>query len=246
MKLAEYQRLFIASLYQGERSDALFTPETRHRFEAYAGGLRARFEESLRAAFPVTEKVVGHAFFHAAAAGFAEAAPSTTWDLGRVGEGFPAYLAAHRELADHPYVSALARLEAELHEIFFLRDDMPRAGFPADADELAQWRPVFTTTLRLRRYDWPVLEFYERAEAPAAGWRLAPEPQHVLLFRRAGGTASARRLTAAQYALQESVLGGASLSDALASIDALAEADVAGLTGLWVGEGLLRSRQAAK
>lgn len=242
MKLAEYQRLFVESVYQGERNDALFTPATRHRFEAYAGGLRARFEESLRAAFPVTERLVGHAFFHAAAAGFAQTAPSTTWDLGRVGERFPDYLATHPELAAHPYVSALARLEAELHEIFFVRDDAPHAGFPAHEGELADWRPAFTSTLRLRRYEWPVLDLYERGEPPAEGWRLTPAAEFVLAFRRTDGTAAARRLTAAQYALQEALLDGASLSEAIEFIDALTEADVAGLTGLWVTEGLLRTR----
>lgn len=242
MKLADYQRRFVGALYRGVFDEALFTDGTRHRFAAYAGGLCARFEESLRAAFPVTEQVVGHAFFHAAAADFARAAPSITWDLGRAGAGFPDFLAAHAALADHPYVIALARLEAELHEIFFLRDDAPRAGFPASERELASWRPVFSKTLRLRGYGWPVLDLYTRREPPEQGWAVAPRQEHVIIFRAADGTSAARRITAAQFTLQETLLRGVSLSEALESIDALTEAEVAELTGLWITEGLLRSR----
>lgn len=246
MKLAEYQRLFVASLYAGERNDALFTPDTRHRFDAYAGGLRARFEESLRAAFPVTERLVGHAFFHEAAAAYAVGAPSTTWDLGRVGEGFPGFLLGHPALAAHRYVGEVARLEAELHAIFFLRDDAPGAAFPASEAALAIWRPAFSPTLRVRRYAWPVLDLYERNEPPPEGWSVAPAPEYVLLFRRTDGTAAARRLTAAQCALQEKLLTGATLTEALELIDGLTEHDVSALSSLWVSERLLKSPTALR
>ena len=240
MKLRAYQDDMLADLY-GKTGAATphVTLETLDRLAAYRDGLGARFEESLRAAFPSVERVLGHEMFHRLTREYAYAHPSTTWDLGRVGDAFAKFLAQHGELVRLPFVGELARLEQLLHEIFFLDDPQPPAAPPA-ADALAHWHPRFAPTVRLFASDWDVVTLHARSvdETP-------PDPLCVqrrtdaLVFRRADGTSALRRLTAAQYALQEQVLTGVPFGEAI-DVDNLTEQDVADLTGLWVAEKLLR------
>lgn len=241
MTLRAYQEAFLADLYGGTgAAEPHVTGATAHRLPAYREGLRSRYEESLLAAFPAVERLVGHALFHRLCREFTQSHPSTTWDLGRVGVGFDGFLAAHPDLAGHPYVGETARLEQMLHEVFFIDDPLPPAHAPG-ANEIEAWRPRFAPTLRLFESAWDVVALYGLPAydegAPPVDVRAAP--MHALVYRRSTGIAALRKLSAAQHRLQASLLAGATFGETLDDY-ALTQQDMAELTGLWAGERLLR------
>lgn len=72
--------------------------------------------DALADTFPVTQELVGEAFFRAMAGVFVRAAPPRTRVLALYGEDFPAFVASFEPAAALPYLADVARLErARVH-----------------------------------------------------------------------------------------------------------------------------------
>lgn len=106
----------------------------------YRNNYRTALVEALRATFERTERLVGEAAFHRAAAHHCIMHPPSSWTLDRAGAGFPETCA--ELFARDPDVAELAALEWAMHEAFTARDTAPLthtqfaetcAGFAEDA-----------------------------------------------------------------------------------------------------------------
>lgn len=100
--------------------------DVAQRFSVYRNNVHHSLGEALGERFPVVRRLVGPAFFAAAARDFVCAHPPASPVLAEYGAAFPAFLAGLAPLAGLPYLADVARLE-------WLRG---RAYHAADAEAL--------------------------------------------------------------------------------------------------------------
>lgn len=245
--LAQFQREVLHAIAMGEsvpdaKSEAHWKADTAARFHVYVDGYRARYEESLLDAFPATARFLGHQAFHRLSEAYAAAHRSTHWDLSRVGWNWSEFLAAQPEAQQFPFLPDLARFEWMLHAIFFAMDTGAPATFPVEPDALAAWRPQFSPTVHVFRSIWPIKTLRDAEEAP-----LKDEKPHVgrtaecvLVGRTPEGEVLTLLLPEPQADLQEKLLAGLTLGDAIETVPALTEEHVSSLTKFWVSAKLIR------
>ncbi|WP_163144423.1 DNA-binding domain-containing protein, partial [Arhodomonas sp. KWT] len=81
------------------------------RLDIHRNNIHVSLVEALREAYPVTERLVGEAFFHAMARTYvADELPDSPVLLA-YGAGFPAFIETFRAAAGLPYLPDVARLE---------------------------------------------------------------------------------------------------------------------------------------
>lgn len=113
----------------------------------------------LRAAYPVSERIVGTDFFNEAAGKFAVVHPPSEPVLSHYGSGFPEFLDGIPGIESLPYLSDTARLEWARVEAYFAKDEKPvdvRALFdvdPSAADNLTFERHP---SVRIIASDYPI------------------------------------------------------------------------------------------
>ncbi len=223
---------------------ALSLPELQRRFARalddppapglalYARTIRTNYRRALSATFGVVKRVVGEAFFHAAADAYAARHPSTSGDLGDFGDRFGEFLATYEPARDLAYLADLARLEWAL-------DEATRAASPMapPADVLASLARVPGEALAAVRFVLaPSCRFVASADPVLRIWRVH-QPDHegemtvdwdaggerVLLRRDADGVAL-EALPPGEWAWLEALGRGESLGAALESATAAQEA----------------------
>ena len=138
--------------------------------------------EALRLSYPVTDKLVGGAFFDQAALAYARRNPPREPVLARYGAGFAETLATHEGAGDLPYLADVARLEWAVDQA---GHDMP--GFDQATTVLTLPTPqgpaiaAMAPSLRLLRLDHAVLAIWQAItrerydELEAADWRSRPQ-----------------------------------------------------------------------
>ena len=110
---------------------------------AYRGNAGATAERALGAAFPTVAALVGGESFAALARHFWHAHPPLRGDLGEWGAELPGFVAGSGQLADVPYLAAVARLDWAVHLATRAADAPPDAASRAAAvlDALARADP---------------------------------------------------------------------------------------------------------
>ncbi|UYH54851.1 DNA-binding domain-containing protein [Qipengyuania sp. SS22] len=214
----------------------------------YRNNYRSALIEALRTTFERTERLVGEAAFHRAAAHHCIAHPPSSWTLDRAGAGFPETCA--QLFARDPDVAELAALEWAMHEAFTIRDAVPLT-LAEFADACADFAEDVWDSLQLvlmpdircipASHDlvrlWSSLEA-DNTEADLAAldsphcavvWRAGERP--VFVIRPAWeGEALVRFRTGASFG---AVCGA--MIDALGEEAAITEAGA--MLARWVGEG---------
>ena len=135
--------------------------------------------EALRLSYPVTDKLVGSAFFDQAALAHARRDPPRQPVLARYGAGFTETLAAQAGSGDLPYLADVARLEWAVDQAGHDLPGFDRALTIQTPQGLATL--AMAPSLRLLRLDHAVLtiwqaiaqERYEELETVA--WRAGPQ-----------------------------------------------------------------------
>jgi len=85
-------------------------PQTK-RFDVYRNNVFSAGVDALVETFPAVERLVGEAFFHAAARSFLDATPPTSPILTHIGAEFGTFLDDFPPAAGVPYLGDVARLE---------------------------------------------------------------------------------------------------------------------------------------
>jgi hypothetical protein len=188
----------------------------------YLDNTHANLREALRDVFPVIERLVGEAFFRHAANRFIRDTPSTSGDLHRFGDAFPAYLATFAPAASLPYLADTARLEWAMHEVFHALAHAPLSL--AQLQQLQQLAGSGCATLRfalnpacrLVASHYPVLRIWEMNQpgAPEDATLDARSGGEHVLVRQSRLAVEAERLDAASFAMLETLARGATVEHA--------------------------------
>jgi len=245
--LRETQILFADSLLQGSSVAARvvrgggLTPE--RRLEIYRHNVMHNLRGALRDIFPVTERIVGEAFFLHAADRFIRETPSRSGDLNRFGAEWPAFLAEYPHAVELSYLADVARLEWAWHECFHAADadalDLSRlADVPPEEHSALKFR--LHPAVRLMASAYPLLRIWQ-VNQPGYEGELAIDWEaggDSLLIYRDGNEIAIEALPAGPFRFLSALSCRATLESAAEAGAAADEAfDLQGL--------LLRSVQSA-
>ncbi len=224
--LREIQVTFQQALYRPDAAHLVAAqivengiPATR-RLQVYRNNLLGVLGESLRAVYPVVERLVGTAFFAAAARHYVLDQPSMSGDVHDYGGDFPEFMGAFRGAAHLPYIRDVAHLEWAYHEAFHSADDPaldPHRLLNVPEDGQAAIRLELQSSARLLSSAYPVLRIWQRNQPEWAGDThvdLALGPDRILAVRR-GAAVEIWRLGSGEFAWLEALSTGQTLGAAL-------------------------------
>lgn len=212
--LAAFQRQFM---------DMLFAPAPPDdaRLAIYHGAVRANWARALAAAYPVVRRLVGEAFFDAAAAAYGMAYPSRSGDLDAFGDRFAGFLAAYGPAASLAYLPDVARLEWAVHESACAAD-VPPFDFaelervPADRHGAVRLR--LHPAVRLLESAHPVVAIWEANQPGRDGTPARVEGADRVLVARHDYDCLPRALARAQWALLDGLARGFTLDEACSAL----------------------------
>ena len=170
--------------------------EPVRRYGVYRNNVATGLARALAARFPVTEKIVGEAFFTAMARDFVLAHPPSSPVLLHYGSTFAEFVANFAAAAELPYLPDIVRLEDAQIRAYHARDTAPIA-----ADVLRRILPERMSGLTFRfhpaasvvRSTFPIVTIWSMNTdlaplAPVEDWRpedaLVTRPELSVLTRR--------------------------------------------------------------
>jgi len=148
------------------------------RFNVYCNNAIATLTEALRGRYPVVERLVGEAFFKAAAHRFAVENPPHSPALFEFGGGFPDFLAAFEPAQTLPYLPDVARLEWLRHVAYHAPDAEPMqtaALGDVPPEHAGGIVPRLHPSVRLLISDYPVVSIWETNFADEVVRRIGPD-----------------------------------------------------------------------
>jgi hypothetical protein len=235
LSLRDTQRAFLSAALTGNsacmaglvRENGLSVAQ---RLQIYANNTQLGLLVTLKATYPVVERLGGTEWFAHCARRYQQQFPSRCGDLQYVGERYAAFLQA--DLADtaHAYFADVARLEWAYQQALIAADDAalaPEALLGVSADDYENL--VFTPrrALRLLASPWPILKIWRAHQvdtaadaAPANSSSVSLESvslddgaASVLVMRRADHV-ELRELSADCHELLALLIGGVTLGKA--------------------------------
>ena len=209
--------------------------EAPQRIAVYRRNVLAALSGALEAAYPVTLRLVGEAFFREAARTFARATPSTSGDLHAYGREFPEFLSRYPNARPLEYLPDVARLEWACHESSLAAD---ASGFDFEAlarvppERGAAIRFALAPAVRLVASPHPVVSIWEANQPGRDGTpRSSTGAEHALVWR-ADGEVRVEHLGEGEWGALAAFAGGATLAEASGCLGADAAA--------FLGTGLAR------
>lgn len=189
------------------------------RVRIYRNNTRAQFLSTLRAEFPVLERLVGEEYFRQLAFEYRERHPSPSGNLHHVGERLPDFLSRRFDDTEYAYFPDVARLEWAYQEVLVAAEHAP-----FEVDRLRQIAPEACPRMVFRLHPaarlvasmFPVLSIWSANQPDGDANRLidlASGAERVLV-RRTAHDVALERLDAAEFAFLASIARGATLSDA--------------------------------
>lgn len=203
---------------------AYVAPELAVRIAVYRNTVQGSLTEVIAAAFPVTQRIVGPAFFATLAGRYVVARPPRLPQLSAYGADFPDFIAsdaAHHGLA---YLPDVARLEWARGESYFAADapGLDPAALAALAPEALDAAVLVPhPAARLVRSRFPIMRIWrvnqpDVVDVPAVDMTVAEN----VLISRSGGRVSLRALPPGDAAFLAAILAGGTLGAAAACGDA--------------------------
>ncbi len=213
LSLQQFQADFAVALVSGNpaaRPEAL-GGEAAKRFRIYRNNFYHGLSQQLAEAYPVVRRLVGDAFFFAAARAFLEVHAPRTRSLALFGGEFPGFLRGFPPAASLPYLPDVARLERAWLEALHATDAAPLA--PAVLSELGhalnETRFVTHPAARIVSSDYPIVDLW-RANQPEVdpGQRSFEAIAQSALITRPQLHVEVRVLSPAQAAFGSSLFAG--------------------------------------
>ena len=219
------------------------------RLEAYRRNVFANLCSALALTYPVTQRIVGDAFFREMARTYVVAEPSRSGDLNDYGATFADFIADYPHAAELAYLADVARLEWQLQLIELAADnaeplsDTPFAALattPADRYD-ALFFELDPVVVHLNS-DWPLADIW-RVNQPDFGGDMQVDFSnacHLLLWRTPSQVETAA-LGAAEAALLDALIAGQALAPAVArALEIDAEFALGECLQRWITAGVLR------
>lgn len=222
------------------------------RLNIYRNNVLNNLTRALRLCYPAVERLVGAAFFAAAARQFIVAAPPIEADLYRYGGGLADFLESFPAAAGLPYLADVARLEWAINRAWHA-PAAPAAGIEALAafphDSRAELRLCPHPALSLLRLEHPARAIWEAVlteDAQARGEALAGiDPGsggETLAVYRAAGVPEISVLSPVAFELAQALVEGRTVGEALV---ATGPAEAAPLLAELVSRGCFTGIRAA-
>jgi hypothetical protein len=196
------------------------------RVAIYRNNVLGNLTGALRLTFPAVERLVGAAFFAAAAARFIAATPPASADLYEYGAAFPAFLAAFAPAQGVPYLADVARLEWAVNHALHARF-VPALTVAALRDVTEQQQPGLRfaahPSLSLLALAHPARAIWEAVlseDADMRASRLAAidlsAPGDTLAVLHTADDLAVLRLSPTALSFACALIAGRTLADALA------------------------------
>ncbi|MEO4047704.1 DNA-binding domain-containing protein [Pseudomonas sp. CAU 1711] len=163
------------------------------RFAIYRNNVVSSLIDALADTYPVTQAMVGEAFFRAMARLFVRAQPPRSPVLALYGDGFADFIEGFAPAARLPYLADLARLEMLYLESYHAADATALAldelaALLGDSEALAQVRFELHPALQLLRSPHAVVSLWSAHQGPDVTERLSSidltRGEAALLMRR--------------------------------------------------------------
>lgn len=212
------------------------------RIRIYRNNTREIHLATLRAAFPVLERLVGEEYFRQLAFAYRERFPSTSGNLHHLGEHVPEFLAQRFADTEYRYFADVARLEWAYQEALVAADhallDADRLRHIAQAD-YSRLALRLHPAVRLVASAFPVLAIWS-ANQPGGDAEqvidLDRGGENVLVLRTEEG-AQLHRLDAAEFVFLKHLADGVQLGEAAAAAAETGPFDVGVTLRRFVGAG---------
>ena len=164
LSLQHFQADFAAALASGNpaaRPEAL-AGEAAERFRIYRNNFYHGLSQQLAEAYPVVRRLVGDAFFFAAARAFLEVHAPRTRSLVLFGREFPGFLAGFPPATSLPYLPGVARLERAWLAALHAADAAPLAPaiLAGQGQALAEARFGAHPAARIVTSDYPIVDLW--------------------------------------------------------------------------------------
>lgn len=190
------------------------------RFAVYRNNVVASLIDALADTYPVTQQLVGEAFFRAMARLYVKDAPPRSRVLAFYGDSLPAFIEAFPPAASVPYLADVARLEMLRVRAYHAADSAPLssdviAGFLADTDTLPMLRVALSPSLFLLRSRYAVVTLWAAHQGLADMADVDPDVAENALVIRSRLQVDVMRLDDGDSIFVEQLLHGASLGAAL-------------------------------
>lgn len=217
------------------------------RLAVYRNGYPARLLDAMRDVFPAIANICGAPAFAGLTSRYVQSRDLSRTALNAIGNEFPDYSTVDPLCGDLPFLPDLVSLEWQVL-CSFHACDLP----PVDAARFAAWdlddwdRAVlsFQPSVAVVRSSWPLCDLWTSRDTPRdeIDIDLIDRPQIVLVHRR-GDDVECSVLEPTAALLLETLLGGATLGEAMQTLTALDDAgtDPAQTFAGWLGAGLIAS-----
>ena len=245
--LAQFQRDFVAAVIdRTEQPEFLGLLTATHSrspadaLETYRNDYSARLTDVLLDAFASTHYIVGDDVFFALCERFLATSRSQSYDLGRFGGDWPAFMLAQPEAHEFPFLPDLGALEWRLREIFDAApvpgaDLSPLLNAPNPEDYAMQLLP----SLHLSRSEYPVFAYWNLRKTQSTRPEALPNlegPEYLAAYKNHLGVRSTV-LKPAQHHLLQALHAKKTLGEALESLEDLppeqvSDSDVSDLSAL--------------
>ena len=220
--LLELQRAFSAATLFGDPAAIASLPIVGGRLDGdsrigvYRNNVLGNYRKVLAATFPVVRRLVGGAFFDAAADHFVRGHPSTRGDVNHYGGEFAVFLTAYPPARELGYLADVARLEWAVDQANIAADAPPfdltaLAGVAADA--LNGLRFQVHPAARLIASPYPILRIWQVNQPDASGDERVHlgEGGDTLLVSRGASGVSIERIDRGDHAFLAALAANATL-----------------------------------
>ncbi len=225
--LTELQQCFVDAVQRADGMIPAFalagSSPAAERIAIYRRTIGANYRNALGATYPVVQRLVGTAFFHAAVDHFVREHPSRSGDLNEYGDAFGAFLAGYRPAAALRYLADVARLEWAIDEANRARDFTPAPDIVLGAltsvppERLSGLRLMLEPSCRLLASAFPVLRIWQVHQPDCGGELRVPQdcgPDHLRVRREPPGIAL-ERIAQGEFAWLAALGDGAPLAVAI-------------------------------
>ena len=223
-------------------------PLPHPRMSVYRNNVAGALAAALKVRFPVTEQLVGAAFFAAMARAYAEAERPASPVLISYGESFADFIRGFAPAASVAYLGDVAALENLWWKAYHAREAEPLQATALAAvapDDLGGLKLALHPSAGLLSSPYAIADIWQAHRGgPGMGEISLDAPQSVLVARPAADV-SIRVIAPASLAFLASLGQGASLADAMEqTAAAFPDFDVAAQIGGAFGLGLITGYRA--
>jgi hypothetical protein len=191
----------------------------QERIDFHGNSGVSNFRGTLRAIYPVVERMVGVNFFACAADAYRDAQPSTSSDLNLFGEHFSDFVDTWTATGERPYLADIARLEWRIEQSFRAPD---RASL--SAHDFAAVPPARHEKLKFELHpscqllasEWPIHRIWQ-ANQPGAPVGISIDLGRrdvFLLIRRPGSSVVIEPLDRGGFCMLNLLATGSTFDDA--------------------------------